>query len=66
MKEEIKIKLEFYFVYDGLIIVHSTDYKIIWDTYVEYYNKYGSEHQYNLYTVNKHDLRDFIKIKSGN
>lgn len=55
--------MEFYFTFDGLIIAHSTDYKIIWDAYIKCYNKYGSKHEYYLYTVNKHDLKDFIKIK---
>lgn len=59
----MKCKCYFYFIFDGLIIAHSTDYKIIWDTYIKYYNKYGSKHEYYLYTVNKQDLKDFIKIK---
>lgn len=63
MKTDIKIELEFYFVFDGLIIVRSTDYKIIWYTYIKYYNEYGPKHEYYLYTVNKHDLKDFIKLK---
>lgn len=63
MDTDIKIELEFYFTFDGLIIAHSTDYKIIWDTYIKHYNKYGPKHDYYLYTVNKHDLKDFIKIK---
>lgn len=63
MNTDIKIELEFYFTFDGLIIARSTDYKIICYTYIKYYNKYGSKHEYYLYTVNKHDLKDFIKIK---
>lgn len=63
MNTHIKIELEFYFAFDGLIIARSTDYKIILYTYIKYYNKYGSKHEYYLYTVNKHDLKDFIKIK---
>lgn len=63
MNTDIKIELEFYLTFDDLIITHSTDYKIIWDTYIKYYNKYGSKHEYYLYVVNKHDLKDFIKIK---
>ena len=57
------INFEFYFTFDGLIVIHNTDYKIICDTYIKYYNKNGPEHEYYLYTVNKHDLKDFIKIK---
>lgn len=63
MNTDIKIELEFYFMFDGLIIIHSTDYKIILYTYIKYYNEYGSKHEYYLYTVNKHDLKDFIKLK---
>lgn len=63
MNTDIKIELEFYFIFDGLIIAHSTDYKIILYEYIKCYNKYGSKHEYYLYTVNKHDLKDFIKIK---
>lgn len=63
MNTDIKIELEFYFTFDGLIITHSTDYKIVCYAYIKYYNEYGSKHEYYLYTVNKHDLKDFIKIK---
>lgn len=63
MKTDIKIELEFYFTFDDLIIAYSTDYKIIWDAYIKHYNKYGSKHEYYLYTVNKHDLKDFIILK---
>lgn len=63
MNTDIKIELEFYFTFDGLIIARSTDYKIILDACIKHYNKYGSKHEYYLWTVNKHDLKDFIKIK---
>jgi hypothetical protein len=63
MNIDVKIELEFYFTFDGLIIAHSTDYKIIGDMYIKYYNKYGPKHEYYLYAVNKQDLKDFIKIK---
>lgn len=66
MNNDIKIDLEFYFIFDDLIVLHSKDYRIVWDEYIEYYNKYGANHDYYLYTVNKHDLKDFIKIKSDN
>lgn len=66
MNNDIKIELEFYFTFDDLIILHSTDYIIVWDEYIKYYNKYGANHDYYLYIVNKHDLKDFIKIKSDN
>lgn len=63
MNTDIKIELEFYFTFDGLIIARSTDYKIICYTYINHYNKYGPKHEYYLYAVSKHDLKDFIKIK---
>lgn len=66
MNTDIKIELEFYFTFDGLIVSHSKDYRIVWVEYTKYYNKYGNNHDYYLYTVNKHDLKDFIKIKSDN
>lgn len=61
MNTDIKIELEFYFTFDGLIIIHSTDYKIVFYMYIKYYNEYGSKHEYYLYSVNKYDLKDFIK-----
>ena len=63
MNTDIKIKLEFYFTFNGLIIVYSKDYKMVYDECIKYYNKYGANHDYYLYTVNKYDLKDFIKIK---
>mgnify|MGYP004456065205 FL=1 len=55
------INIEFYFTFDDLIVVHSTDYKIVWDEYIKYYEIYGSKHTYNLYTVGKYNLKDFKK-----
>lgn len=66
MNKDIKIELEFYFTFDGLIVLHSTDYRIVCDEYIKYYSKYGAKHDYYLYTVNKYNLKDFIKIKSDN
>lgn len=57
MNTDIKIELEFYFTFDDLIIARSTDYKIILNTYIKYYNKYGSKHEYYLYTVGKYKLK---------
>lgn len=50
------ISLEFYFTFDGLIVIHNTDYKIVQDVYNKYYEKYGYKHEYYLYTVGKYDL----------
>ena len=51
------INIEFYFTFDGLIVVHSIDYKIVKDVYNKYYEKYGDKHEYYLYTVGKYDLK---------
>lgn len=61
MNTDIKIELEFYFTFDGLIIIHSTDYKTVLYVCIKYYNEYGSKHEYYLYAVSKHALKDFIK-----
>lgn len=51
------ISIEFYFTFDGLIVIHYTDYKIVQDVYNKYYKKYGDEHEYYLYTVCKYNLK---------
>lgn len=48
------ISLEFYFTFDGLIVIHNTDYQIVQDVYNKYYEKYGAKHEYYLYTVGKY------------
>lgn len=57
MNTDIKIELEFYFTFDGLIVIHNTDYKIVQDVYNKYYEKYGNNHEYYLYTVDKYKLK---------
>lgn len=54
---DISISFEFYFTFDGLIVVHSTDYKIVQDVYNKYYKKYGDKHTYYLYIVGKYNLK---------
>lgn len=49
--------IEFYFTFDGLIVIHSTDYKIVQDVYNKYYEEYGDKHKYYLYTVGKYKLK---------
>lgn len=49
--------IEFYFTFDGLIVIHSTDYKIVQEVYNKYYEKYGDKHKYYLYTVGKYKLK---------
>lgn len=63
MNTDIKIELEFYFVWDDMIVLNTKSYQDVLTLAIEYFNKYGENHNYNLYTVNKHDLKDFIKIK---
>ncbi|UVY45534.1 MAG: hypothetical protein [Bacteriophage sp.] len=63
MNTDIKIELEFYFVWDDMIVLKTKSYQDVLILAIEYFNKYGENHNYNLYIVNKHDLKDFIKIK---
>ena len=63
MNKEIKIELEFYFVWDDMIVLKTKSYHDVLTIAIEYYNKYGKDHIYNLYTVNKYDFKEFIKIK---
>ena len=63
MDKDIKIELEFYFIFDGLIVLHSTDYRIVCNEYIKYYSKYGDNHAYYLYTLDKQNFKDIIKIK---
>ena len=51
------INIEFYFIFDGLIVIHNTDYKIVQDVYNKYYEKYSDKHEYYLYTVGKYKLK---------
>lgn len=51
------INIEFYFTFDNLIVIHSTDYKIVQDVYNKYYEKHGDKHEYCLYTVGKYKLK---------
>lgn len=61
MSKEIKVEGMFYFVWDGMIILKS----YLWDDVIEnaneYYIKYGKDHTYSLYTVNKYDFKDLKK-----
>ena len=48
---------EFYFTFDGLIVIHNIDYNTVQDVYNKYYEKYGDKHENYLYTVCKYDLK---------
>lgn len=54
---DMPINIEFYFTFDNLLVVHSTDYQIVQDVYNEYFEKYGYKHEYYLYTVGKYNLK---------
>ena len=51
------IIFEFYFTFNGLIVIHDTDYKIVQDVYNKYYKIYGDKHEYYLYSVCKYNLK---------
>lgn len=56
-----KIKLEFYFVYDGMIILKSDEYDDVLNKAIEYYNENGAQHEYDLYSVNKYSFKYLFK-----
>lgn len=56
-----KIILEFYFVYDGMIILKSDEYDVALNKAIEYYKENGGQHEYDLYTVNKYSFKDLFK-----
>ena len=56
-----KIKLEFYFVYDGMIILKSDEYDEVLHKSIEYFKENGEQHEYDLYSVNKYPFKDLFK-----
>lgn len=56
-----EIKLEFYFVYDGMIILKSDEYDEVLNKVIEYYKENGEQHEYDLYSVNKYSFKDLFK-----
>lgn len=56
-----KIRLEFYFVYDGMIILKSDEYDVALNKAIEYYKENGEQHEYYLYTVGKYKLKFELK-----
>ena len=56
-----KIRLEFYFVYDGMIILKSDEYDEVLNKAIECYKENGEQHEYDLYSVNKYPLKDLFK-----
>lgn len=55
------IKLEFYFVYDDMIILKSDEYDEVLNKAIEYYKGNGEQHEYDLYSVNKYPFKDLFK-----
>ena len=56
-----QIILEFYFVYDGMIILKSDEYDEALNKAIEYYKEHGEQHEYDLYSVNKYSFKDLFK-----
>ena len=56
-----KIKLEFYFVYDGMIILKSDEYDEVLNKAIEYFKENEEQHEYDLYSVNKYPFKDLFK-----
>ena len=56
-----QIILEFYFVYDGMIILKSGEYDEALNKAIEYYKENGEQHEYDLYSVNKYSFKDLFK-----
>ena len=56
-----QIILEFYFVYDDMIILKSNEYDEAWNKAIEYYKENGEQHEYDLYSVNKYSFKDLFK-----
>ena len=56
-----QIRLEFYFVYDGMIILKSDEYDEVLNKTIEYYRENGDNHEYDLYSVNKYPFKDLFK-----
>lgn len=56
-----QIILEFYFVYDDMIILKSDEYDEALNKAIEYYKENGEQHEYDLYSVNKYSFKDLFK-----
>ena len=56
-----QIILEFYCVYDDMIILKSNEYDEALNKAIEYYKENGEQHEYDLYSVNKYSFKDLFK-----
>lgn len=63
MNTDIKIEFEFYFVWDDMIVLKTNSYQDVLTLAIEYFNTYGKDHNYNLYTVNKYDMKEIVNLK---
>lgn len=61
MSKEIKVEEVFYFVWDDMVILGSYVWDVVIEKANEYYIKYGKDHTYNLYIVNRYDYKDLKK-----
>lgn len=63
MDKHIKIELEFYFVWDGIIVLKTNSFHDVLTIAIEYFNKYGEDHVYSLYIFNKYDMKEILNLK---
>lgn len=57
------IKIEYYFVWDDMIVLKSNNWDDVLEEAIEYFNTYGKDHSYVLYTVNKYDFKEMRNSK---
>ena len=62
----IKSKMEYYFTFNGLIVLNTDSYETILKEFHKYYNKYGDKYEYSIYTVVKYNAIELSKLKSDN
>lgn len=63
MDEEIKSELMFYFVWDDMIVLQSSNWVEVLCEATNYYERYGKDHTYDLYSINKYDYKQFRNSK---
>ena len=57
------VKIEFYFVWDDMIVLTSSNWDDVLGEAIYYFNEYGNNHTYNIYTVNKYDFKKLRTLK---
>ena len=63
MSKEIKVEGMFYFVWDDMIVLKSYIYNDVLEEATKYFNVYGKDHTYNIYTVNKYNFKEIANLK---